>query len=350
MFVTAFAGCARRDEELLEETEFFYSEGLDENGFWQGVNASDFIEMFNYGALDIPNDVHSIPDFVIQSVINDVLMEFPTVGIVTDRAVELFDTVSIHFAGSVDGVAFEGGTGYWDLMIGSGSFIPGFEEQLIGAMPGDVVNVEVTFPDFYPQNTDLEGADAVFVTTIYHIVESAPAELTDEYVFENFFMFWGLATVEEFTEFLVSDMRNHAVRQYIEQYLINDVVISQMPEPLIRYQERAMISYFEEYADMYGMDLEDFLMLFVGVESLEELKEVNREGIIMQAAFSLVIQAVAEDAGISVNEDDMANYFFEHTGFADYSMFIDMYGLPYLKQIVLMEKVMDFIFDNVVLQ
>jgi len=346
MLFSMFAGC--RASEQAEEREFHYSEGLDERGFWQGVKALDYVNLFNYRAMTIPNDVHYVSDSAIQSVFNDILVEFPVTIQVMEREVVLFDTVNIHYAGSVDGVAFAGGTGFFDLVIGSGSFIPGFEEQLIGAMPGEIVNVEVTFPDFYPQNTDLEGKDAVFVTTINYIVETEIAEMTDEFVFENFFM-WGWATIEELEEGIRKDLQNHAIRQYIQHYLLNEVVVNDIPNKLIKYQERATIHYFQEYADMYDMEMQEFLVLFVGFSSIEELLEFDHSRILDDAVFSLIIQAIAEDMGLTVSEADLSGYFLEHTGWNDYSMYEEMYGLPYLKQIVLIQKVLDYIFENAVL-
>lgn len=93
----------------------------------------------------------------------------------TDTSLEVADgdTVNIHYVGSVDGVEFQGGTGDYDLEIGSGAFIPGFEEQLVGAHVGDIVDVKVTFPEGYRDSADAEGnkmvlsgADAVFTVTI----------------------------------------------------------------------------------------------------------------------------------------------------------------------------------------
>lgn len=93
----------------------------------------------------------------------------------TDTSLEVADgdTVNIHYVGSVDGVEFQGGTGDYDLEIGSGTFIPGFEEQLVGAHVGDTVDVKVTFPEGYRDSADAEGnkmvlsgADAVFTVTI----------------------------------------------------------------------------------------------------------------------------------------------------------------------------------------
>lgn len=98
-------------------------------------------------------------------------------GYSTDSSltVENGDTVNIDYVGSVDGVEFDGGNTQGmgtDLVIGSGSYIDDFEEQLIGAHPGDVVEVNVTFPDPYENNTDLSGKEALFTVTVNGIYES----------------------------------------------------------------------------------------------------------------------------------------------------------------------------------
>jgi trigger factor len=110
-----------------------------------------------------------------QSVDNTSVTDNTSATLNTDTSLEVVngDTVNIHYVGSVDGVEFQGGTGDYDLEIGSGTFIPGFEEQLVGAHVGDTVDVKVTFPEGYRDSADadgnkmvLSGADAVFTVTI----------------------------------------------------------------------------------------------------------------------------------------------------------------------------------------
>ena len=98
--------------------------------------------------------------------------------------------------------------------IGSGSFIPGFEEQIIGHMPGETVNVEVTFPVPYPNNPDLAGKDALFVTEINYITEYADPEFTDDFVKENLYGTYGLSTVAEVREYIENSIREQDVREF----------------------------------------------------------------------------------------------------------------------------------------
>jgi len=112
----------------------------------------------------------------IEQYINDALLK----GYITDRAVENGDVVNLDYEGKKDGVAFEGGTakGY-DLEIGSGLFIPGFEEKLVGVMPGETVDLDLTFPEGYDEPS-LAGQPVVFTVTVNGIAESISyADVTD---------------------------------------------------------------------------------------------------------------------------------------------------------------------------
>ena len=143
---------------------FAYSDGLDENGYWSGIRALDYVTL--------PEDYASIPlkkadieptEEDVQSQIDSLLSQNTTTQQITDRAAADGDTVNIDYVGTVDGVAFTGGTysGY-SLTLGSGSFIDGFEDQIIGHKPGETFDVNVTFPDGYSDSTDAEG-NAVMV-------------------------------------------------------------------------------------------------------------------------------------------------------------------------------------------
>lgn len=339
------------DDIPAERDSFNFSEGLDENGFFEGVRALDYIEMFDYEALPIPNDIHYVSEDIIRDEMEHFLNFFPIIGQITDRAVADGDTVNIDYVGSVDGVEFERGSTEGmgaTVTIGVTNYIDGFLEQLIGGMPGETINVQVTFPEFYPNNPDLEGKKALFVTTINYIETTTYPELTDEFVLENLFEYFGWSTVEELRLGLITQQRENAVRDYIHQYLTTEVKYSSVPEKLIERHENMMLNEFYGYSEMYGMALEEMLG-FEDVSSVDELlakyKSINTE----RALFYLIIQAVAEDAGITAGEDDLKAYFTENVGISDYSMYQAEYGLPFLKQAVLLQMVLDFIFENAVL-
>ena len=342
LVLSILAGCGGRG---AGEAAFTYSGGLDERGFWEGIKALDYVGGFYYQGIQIPADYHLITDENIQNELAYLLEEYHLYDHVTDRAVRDGDVVNIDYVGSVDGVEFDNGStegmGTY-VTIGETEYIDDFLEQLIGHMPGDTVHVEVTFPDVY-HAPELEGKDALFVTTINFI--EVPQEIEDDFVAENLSPIYGWMTVEEMKGEIRTELQRMSMRQYIQQYFVTEVPIQSVPERITKYQEGLMLAYYQEYADMYEMELHDFLILYVGYASKDELIESNLENINTEARFSLVIQAVAEDAGISVDDMDMVNYM----GRSDYGDLAEQYGLPYLKQYALIQKVLDFVIASAVL-
>ena len=347
---TETAGTDNTSEEPVNDTSadntaFSYSEGIDENGFFEGITALDYVEIFDYKALTIPSDLHQISEDKLQAEIDNILTYYSTKEQVTNRAVVDGDTVNIDYVGSADGVEFDGGStsgAGTDVTIGVTSYIDDFLEQLIGHMPGETFNVEVTFPDVY-QNESLQGKDAVFVTTINYIVETEQPELTDDFVETNLTASYGWKTAAEMKEDISAELKETAIQPFISEYMTNEVTISSVPDKLTEYQEKAMLQYYRDGAEYYSMEFEEFISV-MGVSSVDELIESNRDSYLQSAKYTLVAQAVAEDADISVSEDDMVGYF------NDYSQYEEKYGLPYLKQIVLFQKVISYIIDNATLE
>ena len=136
-----------------------YSDGLDANGYRTGITAQDYVTLpDNVAALPIKKADVTPSDSDVQARIDSLLSQYSTTQAVTDRAAQNGDVVNIDCSGTVDGVAFNGGTyqGY-DLTLGSGSFITGFEDQIVGHNTGDTFDVTVTFPDGYDASTDSDG-------------------------------------------------------------------------------------------------------------------------------------------------------------------------------------------------
>jgi trigger factor len=332
-------------------SEFNYSDGIDENGFWKDVKALDNVELCIYEGISIPNDIQDISDQEIQLNINDILAYFASVNHITDRAVKDGDTVNIDYVGSIDGVEFEMGSTNGlgtDVTIGVTKYINDFLEQLIGHTPGETFNVEVTFPNDYGRE-ELNGKDAVFSVTINHIVETIVPELTDDFVKENLSQEYGWNTVKEMKDEIESDLRSSAIYYYVQQYIVENSTVKSIPDSILKYQQNSMIQYYKNYADAYGIDFNEFLSASMGVSNTDELIEMFHDDNEKAAAFYLVTQAIAEDSGISVTNDDVAAYFKE-MGMDDTSELQKTYGMPYLKLITLNQKVMDYIEDKVIME
>ncbi|HHU08338.1 MAG TPA: hypothetical protein GXZ59_08360 [Clostridiaceae bacterium] len=343
-----FAGCSDTAET---ETAFSYSEGIDNKGFWEKIKAMDYIDMFTYQGMEIPSDVHQMSGEDVQAEIDYILESYSTTEEITDRSIIDGDIVNIDYVGSVDGIKFDGGSTDGlgtEVTAGSMDYIDDFLVQIIGHTPGETIDVEVTFPDDY-EEISLQGRDAIFVTTINHIVYTETPELTDEFVETNFSESNGWTTVAEMTEGIHDDLRTSALEEYVMDYMYYEVTVSSIPDVLMDYQVEAMQDYYQNSADDYGMELSAFLTEYVGVADMDELIESSQEANTNNVRYSLAIQAVAEAAGISVEEDDVVAYFEEYLGTSDYSAYEEELGLPYLKQLTLQQKVVDFIIENAVL-
>ena len=337
-------------ESNVDDTIPTNSQGIDDSGFWSGIRATDYVEEFSYSGLSIPSDIHQMTDEDMQIEMDYLREYYTTTENVTDRAIVDGDTVNIDYIGSVDGVAFESGTTNAEgtQVIAGTEFIGDFLTQIIGHLPGETITVEVTLPDDYSES-ELQGKNAEFLTTINYIVETVVPELTDEFVNSMLSVTYGWTTVEEMTDNIRKDYQQTAVESYIADYLLNEVTVLSIPDVLIEYQINAMRDYYQQYADEYEMDLDAFLTDYVGVSGMEELIESTLEENTSNAKYSLVTQAVAEAIGIVVSTEDVANFFTEFMGTSDYSSYEEEYGMPYLKQAVLQQMVIDYMVEHAVL-
>lgn len=358
--IILLAGCNSKEEESEEDYLHLYSKGIDENGFWKGIKALDYIKDFEYEGIAIPSEVYEVTEERLQYQIDTLMSGYIARNKITDRAIADGDTVNIDYEGKVDGVVFEGGSTMEvgvDVIIGKTnderdaqdtlSFLDGFLEELIGHMPGETMNIEVTFPDDYYEE-QLRGKTAVFTTTINYIVERE--ELTDAFVAEHLSESDGWTTIEEMREGMRAQVQKNLVQQYIMQYLATKVSTKSVPDSLVKYQEKILLNDYQELADYNGIELEEYLKTVEGFSGIEECMEETQDSLIENATYTLVVQAVAEDVGISVTDEDIENYFSEHLWSSDVSTQTDYYGLPYVKQGVLGQKVVDYIAENAKLE
>ncbi|WP_423406252.1 trigger factor [Faecalibacterium prausnitzii] len=317
---------------------FAYSDGLDENGYWSGIRALDYVTL--------PEDYASIPlkkadieptEEDVQSQIDSLLSQNTTTQQITDRAAADGDTVNIDYVGTVDGVAFTGGTatGY-DLTLGSGSFIDGFEDQIIGHNVGDIFDVTVTFPDGYGDSTDAEGnavvlsnKKAVFSVTLNYISEEILPELTDAWVEENFSSTDGVHTVEdlraEYQKMLYQNNLNTAVMDY----LLANSTFKDLPKEVTDYQVNQCLNYYYTMAQHYGYDLDSFLQAAAGYNSADDLLDAMSDSITEYAREALLYQAVAEAMDIAPTQEQIDTY----------SAYTETYGANYCTMVALMDAV-----------
>ena len=297
----------------FDYASFDYSEGLDDNGHWTGIRALDYVTL--------PDDVSALPlskadieptEAEIQTQIDTLLNQYATTQNITDRAAQSGDTVNIDYSGAVDGVVFNGGTatGY-DLTLGSHTFIDGFEDQIIGHNIGDVFDVTVTFPEGYGDSTDAEGntitlsgKEAVFSVTLNALSVSVTPELTDEWVDSNFGTTDGLHTADDLHSYFSSALYADNYENAIVDYLMENSEFKALPSVLTSYYIRMFLSYYNQYASRYGMDLDAFAQTqgYTDADAMLAASDSYFEHLAKQ---DLIFQAVADAENITPTQEQI---------------------------------------------
>ena len=338
--------------EDYDYENFSYSSGLDENGYWEGVKALDYVTLpENFASLTFKRSEIEPTEEEIQNEIDSLLSDHATEKQVTDRAAADGDTVNIDYAGSVDGVAFSGGTysGY-SLTLGSGTFIDGFEDQIVGHTPGETFDVTVTFPEDYG-NEDLNGKEAVFETTLNYIKESVTPELTDDWVKENLGESMSLNSVDELKAFVKSTMLydNQASDVYTA---LHDKAsyADELPQTALDYYRDVLLYRIYTNAQKYGTDMNTLLssgMMGSSYDSVDAYLADANDSIKSITQQALLMQAVAEKTGFKCDTATMNADFGRYYGTTDPSQYVSAYGENYIKMNVLQSDVMQNLIDNV---
>ena len=237
-------------------------------------------------------------------------------NIIKEGAAEMGDTVVIDFEGFVDGVAFEGGKGEnYSLELGSNSFIPGFEDQLVGAKSEDAVEVNVTFPENY--HADLAGKAAVFKCLVHEVKTKQVPELNDEFVAE--LEIEGVTTVEQYQEHVkatLKDNKSKASEQQFENDCIEEVLkgsYAEFPQSLIEQAVERNVARLEEQAKQYQVPVE-VLLQYYQMGSLEDFKKMSEENVRKEFLQELVFEEIIKLEGIEATEEEIAAKYLEISG------------------------------------
>ena len=327
---------------------FSFSDAYDENGYLKGITALDYVTLPDTESFTLSDDATTVSDSDIDNYIsNNILSNYKTTNEITNRAAENGDTVNIDFAGSIDGVAFDGGTGSdYDLTLGSGTFIDGFEDQIVGHMPGETFDVNVTFPDDY-QATNLAGKDAVFATTLNYINEDVTPDLTDDWVSSNLAESMGMNNVAELKTFVSNSLlfNQEANELYGQLYDAADVS-TDLPENVQQYFTDIILYQPYMYAKMYGISMEDSLSKngYSSVDEYLENSKSSKQNMIKQI---LIMQALAEKNNIVCDTDILNAEFSRYFGSTDMTSYVNTYGENYVKTNILHDIVMQNLIDNV---
>ena len=272
---------------------------------------------------------------------------------VSGRAVQNGDIVNLDYSGSVDGVKFDGGTASnQELVIGSGAFIPGFEEQMIGMNEGETKDLKVTFPtEYHAEN--LKGKDAIFNVTVNKIYVEELPELNDEFAKEHS-KFETLAEMRTDIENNLKAERERRANNENENALINAVTESaeiEIPDCMVERQIDYMVQDME-YRLMYmyqGMKLEDYLK-YTG-SSLEQFRNERKDDALKTVKTRLAVEAIVKAENLEATDTDVEKEIEEtakkmEKNVDEYRKTIDERQLSYIKNDLTMKKLMDFLKAN----
>ena len=267
------------------------------------VTTKPEVKLGDYKGIEVEKIDHTVTDEDVDKDIEATQKKNARLITVDDREIENGDIAVIDFEGFVDDVAFEGGKGEdYELEIGSGTFIPGFEEQLVGAEAEKEVEVKVTFPEDYHAE-ELKGKEAVFKCTVHEIKAKELPEIDDEFAAEVS----EFDTLEEYKadvkakikEQKAADGKRNQEDQAVEQAVKNAEY--EIPQPMIETQTTQMVEDFAQRIQSQGITLEQYFQ-FTGLTA-EKMMEDMRPQAIKRIETRLVLEAVAKAENIEITDE-----------------------------------------------
>lgn len=282
------------------------------------VQVSPEVKLGDYKEIEITKVDSEVTEEDIQHEIGHLLDENARLAVIEDRPVKEGDIILLDFLGKVDDIPFEGGEAKnFELTIGSGSFIPGFEEQLVGLQIGEESDINVTFPEEY-HSEDLKGKDAVFTVKVNEIKEKQLPDFDDEFVSETS----EFDTAEEFKadlknkiaenkkNYALNTMKNEAVAKLAE------IAEVEVPEVMVKNETENMIKDFEQNLRYQGMDLNSYFN-YTGTTK-EQLADQMKVDATNRVKMTLALEELAKLENIVATEDDLD---------IEYKKMADMYKL-----------------------
>ena len=317
------------------------------------VELAPEIELGEYKGVKVPASDVTVSDEELDAEITR-LQEGQAELVLVDAPAKNGDTVVIDFVGSVDGVEFDGGKGEnYSLELGSGSFIPGFEDQLVGAKAEDVVNVNVTFPEEY-QAADLAGKDALFVVTVHEVKAKEVPALDDEFAKDIDEEVETLAELKDKDKARLTTSKEDAAKDAKEDAAIAAVVDNasveggQIPESMIHEDVHRQMNQF--FASMQQQGISPELYYQITGSSEDDLHKQYEEGAERRVKTNLVLEAIVKAENIKPSADDIA---------AEVKSLADQYGMDeaavrgalsddMLSHDIAIKQVVDMIVENAV--
>lgn len=358
-------GEAAATENAAESAEFTTDFDNLETKTLGDVKAEDYVTLGEYNGITIEASRKEVTDADVDDYVNGLKTSNPPMVEVTGRAVEDGDTVNIDYVGKYADTleAFDGGTASGaDLVIGSNTYIDGFESGLIGTEIGQTVDLNLTFPADY-QAENLAGKDVVFTVTV-NSIKVAADEITDEWAASLGYA--DVTTLDELTKYALNDLTAQAEDEYnstVENSAIQQIYdaasFEELPQELVnRYilQEKQMLDYQANlYSYFYGQSLStaDLLSYYMNSEGFagtvdEYLTSLSKD----MAQQYVMFQAIADEVGITVSDEDIDEYLKDaynnagSTSFDSYEDYKASLDLEVYREGLMADKVISFVVEH----
>lgn len=285
-------------------------DGVDVNYVMDYLNEDldAYVTLGEYKGLSVTVDSYEVDDEYIDEQINSLLESSAVETRITDRKTAEGDTINVDYSGSLDGVAFDGGTATDQsvTLTEDSGYIPGFAEGMYDRMPGEEFSYNVTFPEDYSLNADLAGKEVVFTVTVNYIVgDPVVPELDDAFVAEKFGE-EGCTTVEEFMTYYKSYLEDQKeesekgdTKSKVWDMIMENATTIALPDKAVDAMYWATRSQYEELAVEYGMTYENFMTYYVG--GTDEEFRTYCEDYIKE---DIVIYQIVKAEGLEITDDE----------------------------------------------
>lgn len=314
---------------------------------------SAYCTLGEYKGIEYEEVKTEITDEDVQYQVDSLLESFATSTEVTSGTVAEGDTVNIDYAGRMEGELFDGGSAQGtELTLGSGMFIPGFEEQIMGHEIGETFDINVEFPEDY--TAELAGKVAVFTITINSKVEKTYPEYNDDFVAAN----TDYKTVAEYEEYLLTAMTESAAesdanynKSAVMTAAINAAVVNEYPQKESEELIDETVAQVEAMAESSGYDLQTYVTVVYGMSSVDAFRDYVGEIVKSYMTEKIVVCAIAKAEGITVTDEEIAAYkaqMMEDLAITDEEVFYESYTDEDVAYYALAENVVEFLLDNAV--
>lgn len=333
-----------------EETESDNTEDTSEDTpttaeLMAGIDVEKCVTLGDYKGVTVEKTIQSVTDEDVQNEIDNALANYP---VEVDQAAKEGDTVNIDYVGKIDGEEFDGGSDQGaDLKLGSGKFIDGFEDGLIGARKGETRMLNLTFPEDYTQ--DLAGKAVEFTVTV-NAVKEPLSEPTDQWVADNIEGYDNLADykagIRSEQEESNEQTAENQVRYAAWTQVIDNCTINEYPETLVEVGKKLYEQQVETYAKYAGMELDAYIESS-GLTQEEYQSNMEEYGKNV-AAQALVCQAICDKEGFAIGDDDyqkaLQDMLTEYGCTED--ELIQTYGQDNVEQSIMLNRVSNLILEN----